>query len=236
MLESGIGYISVPSLPEGRAEHVKTALAQLETKGAKRVVLDLRGCAFGRLEEAVAVADLFVDSGLLARKVGHNNKETASHSATSDDTVFRGPLSVVVDRTTAGAGEVVASALVSNKRSDLVGEKTFGAGVELGLFKLRDGGGLLITTSQFAPPTGKPFIEEPITPTVLVAKAGATEITVPEDVDGEDAPESEGESATPKPQPKAAPKPQPPADDVQLKKAVEVLKAVNEQAGAARAA
>jgi carboxyl-terminal processing protease len=215
ILEPGIGYVAIPSLPEGRSGQVKAALEQLGAKGAKRFVIDLRGCAFGRLEEGAAVADLFVDSGVLARKLGHNNQQTASLAAKSEDTVFRGPLTVLVDRTTAGAGEVFAAALTANKRGDIVGDKTFGAGVELGLFKLRDGGALLITTGQYAPPAGKAFVEEPIIPSVLVAKAGATEITAPEDDEGEEADEG---------------------TEVQLKKAIEVLKSSGEAAGAARAA
>jgi carboxyl-terminal processing protease len=234
ILEPGVGYVSVPSLPDGRAAQVKAAFDQLAAKGAKKFVLDLRGCAFGKLEEGTAVADLFIDSGVLARKLGHNNQQTASVSAKAEDTVYRGPLSVLVDRTTAGAGEVIAAALTASKRGDIVGDKTFGAGVELGLFKLRDGGALLITTAQYAPPTGKPFTEEPITPSVLVAKAGATEITAPEESDEEEA--GEADANAPKPQAKPTPKPQPPAEDVQLKKAVEVLKSAGEAAGAARAA
>jgi carboxyl-terminal processing protease len=235
MLEPGIGYIAIPTLSEGRAGQVKTAIDQLVAKGAKRLVVDLRGCAFGKLEEGTAVADLFLDSGVLARKLGHNNQQTASISAKNEDTVFRGPVNVLVDRTSAGASEVVAAALAANKRGDVVGDKTFGAGVELGLFKLRDGGALLITTAQYAPPAGKPFMEEPVTPSVLVAKAGAGEITAPED-DEDEEPAEDADAQAPKVAPKPAPKPQPPAEDVQLKKALEVLKAAGEAAGAARAA
>jgi carboxyl-terminal processing protease len=226
MLEPGVGYVAVQSLGEGRAGQVKAAVEQLVAKGARRLVVDLRGTALGRLEEGAAVADLFIDSGVLARKVKHNSGDEVSISATPETTVFRGPLSVVIDRSTAGAAEAIASSVLAAKRGDVVGEKTFGAGVELGLFKLRDGGALLMTVARFAPGTGKPFMEEPVTPSTEVKKAETAELIAPDD-DEERAEEANPTATDPKPAPKVAPKPAP-VDDVQLKKAVELLKAANE--------
>jgi carboxyl-terminal processing protease len=233
ILEPGVGYVKVHSLADGRAAQTRDAIEQLAAKGAKRLVLDLRGVAVGKLEEGAALADLFVDEGVLARKVKHKNSPEVTIAATRDATVFRGPLSVVVDRSTAGAGEVVAAAILAAKRGEVVGEKTFGAGVELGVFRLRDGGALLMTVARFAPGAGKPFIEEPVTPSTTVARAETAELVAPDsgEDDAQDAEEAENEA---KPAPKVAPKPAP-ADDVQLKKAVEVLKAAAE-APAAKAA
>jgi carboxyl-terminal processing protease len=144
--------------------------------------------------------------------------------------VFRGPLNLVIDRSTAGAAEVAAAALLANKRADLVGDKSFGAGAELNLFKLKDGGALLLTTARFAPPTGKAFMEEPITPTTLVERPDTAELVVPDDQP--DAPEGQ-EGAVNGNAPKPAPKPAPPAVDVQLQKAIELLKAKPEVAAKA---
>lgn len=222
ILETGIGYIRVPALTSGKAGEVKAAVEQLTSKGARKLVLDLRGTALGSIEEGAAVADLFVNEGVLARKIGRGGAEAGSISATPSATVYTGPVSVIVDTSTAGAGEVVASSLAAAKRGEIVGERTFGAGVELGLFRLRDGGAMLITVAKFAPSAGKPFVEEGITPTIEV-KQKAAEVVVPEDEEEEPTEEPETPETEQKQALKPVPKPAP-ADDLQLKKAVEVLK------------
>ncbi len=216
VLEPGIGYVKLSSLPAGRAAEAREAINQLTAKGVKRLVLDLRGAALGSLEEGAAVADLFIDEGVVARKVGRGGVDAALIKASREATVFRGPLSVLVDYSTAGGAEVTAAALLQSGRGVLVGAKTFGAGVELGMFPLRDGGALLLTVARFADPQGRPFVVEPVAPTNLVERAAA-ELVVPDEDDDGDAEDAAVEDL--------APKQTPPEDDVQLKKAVELLKA-----------
>lgn len=217
--ESGVGYIGVPALDKGKAAEIRAAIDQLTAKGAKKFVLDLRGSAIGSLEEGTAVADLFIDSGVLGRKIGRGGADAATFQATKTATVFRGPLTVLVDESTAGAAESVAASVLATKRGEVVGERTFGAGVELSLFNLRDGGAMLITTSKYAPPTGKPFMEEGVTPSVEV-KQQTAEVVVPEGDDDEADDEDQPNNAT---EQKPAPKAQP-SEDLQLKKALEVLR------------
>ena len=227
MLEPGVGYLNVLALTSGRAAEVRGAIEQLTAKGMKRLVLDLRGCATGTMEEGASVANMFVESGVLGRKIGRGGAEGAAIEAQAALVAFRGPLTVIVDPSSAGAAEVIASAVSNSKRGDVVGERTFGAGVELELFKLRDGGAMLITVAKYAPASGKPFIDEGVMPTVEVKRA-VPEIVVPEDQD-------EDEPATPEDKPVVKPAPKPAAtEDVQLKKALEILKGVD--AAAARAA
>lgn len=215
--EPGVGYIGVPAVTTGKAAEVKAAIDSLTAKGAKKIVLDLRGAALGPLEEGVAMANLFVGDGVLARKVGKGGADAASFPAKKEAVAYTGPLAVIIDESTAGAAEVVASALITSKRAEAVGERTFGAGVELGTFELRDGGAMLITVAKYAPASGKPFMEEGVTPTVEV-KQQTADVVVPDDDDGEEAPPTNAE-------PKTAPKPAPkPVEDLQLKKALEVVR------------
>jgi carboxyl-terminal processing protease len=219
MEEAGVGYIRVTSLGDGKAAEVRTHLTDLVAKGAQRVVLDLRGAANGKLSEGVAVANLFVGSGTLARVLGKGDKETQSFAADPTKAVFNGPVSVVIDRSTAGPAEVIAAAIRDQKRGELVGERTFGAGSEQQLFSLSDGGALLITTTKYAPGTGKAFMEEPINPSVKVDRPVEAEVILPDNDDDDD----DSEKAEPQAQ-VLPPKPLQPADDVQLKKAIEVVK------------
>ena len=234
MEEPGIGYIKVASLVEGKAAEVKTQLSDLVSKGAQKIVLDLRGAANGKIQEGVAVANLFIGSGTLARVLGKGEKETQTFSADANKVVFSGPLVIVTDRSTAGPSEVIAAAVKEQKRGEVVGERTFGTGSEQQLFTLTDGGALLLTTAKYAPATGKAFMEEPITPTIKVDRPVETELILPDTDDDdtdEEKPEQQPAQVTP-------PKPAPPVEDVQLKKAFEVVKqaAAKGQAAQKRAA
>ncbi|MEK6320638.1 MAG: S41 family peptidase [Acidobacteriota bacterium] len=228
--EPGIGYIKITTLASGKAAEVKTALSDLISKGAQKIVLDLRGTANGKVQEGVAVANLFAGSGTLARVLGKGEKETETFTADASKVVFNGPLTVVIDRSTAGPAEIIAAAVRDQKRGELVGERTFGTGSEQQLFSLSDGGALLITTAKYAPSAGKAFMEEPVTPTVKVDRPVEAEVILPagdDDDDSEEKPDQQQPQVTP-------PKPAQPVEDVQLKKAFEIIKQTPLKAQAAQ--
>ncbi|MCI0489269.1 MAG: S41 family peptidase [Blastocatellia bacterium] len=216
--EPGVGYIKVTSLAKGKAAEIETHVKGLVAKGAQRVVLDLRGAANGDIREGIAAANLFIASGPLARILGKGGKETEAFNAEPNKAVFNGPLAVVTDRSTAAAAEVIAAAVRDQKRGEVVGDRTFGAGSEQKLFSLSDGGALLITIAKYAPVSGKPFMEEAVTPTIKVERLTPAVTVLPDD--DEEAPDEEG----PEPQTEAPKPPEQPVEDVQLKKAFEVIK------------
>ena len=216
--EPGIGYIKVTTLAEGKAAEIKSHLADLVSRGAQKIVLDLRDAANGRLQEGAAVANIFIGTGTLARLEGKEGRELLSYAADPNKVVFTGPLTVLIDRTTANAAEVVAAAVRDQKRGEVVGDRTFGAGTDQKLFSLSDGGALLITTAKYSPAAGKPFMDEPVSPTVKVERLAEPEVT-PTDGDDDDSEETPQTA-----HPKVEPQPVPPAEDVQLKKAIEILK------------
>ena len=219
--EPGIGYIKVTTLAEGKTAEVKTALTELTSKGAQKILLDLRGSANGDIKEGVALANLFIGSGTLAKIIGKGGKEAQSFDADSKKVAFNGPLTVIIDRSTAGAAEIIAAAVRDHKRGELVGERTFGAGSEQQSFPLSDGGALLITTAKYASSSGKPFMEEPVHPTVKVDRPTETEVVLPA---GDDEEEPGDDTKPDQPQVTPPPKAEPAPEDVQLKKAVEILK------------
>jgi len=140
--------------------------------------------------------------------------------------LFNGPAVVLIDSGTAGAAEVIASAFLENKRGDVVGEKSFGAGAEQELFTLRDGDGLLLTTVKWASGTGKPFLGEDrnrsgIAPSVEVKRPDNQDAADLEDLasNDEDKPNQQKQTSPSEP---IVPKPQP--DDTQMKKALELLR------------
>jgi carboxyl-terminal processing protease len=145
-------------------------------------------------------------------------------------TLFTGPVVALIDNGTAGAAEVVASAITERNRGQIVGEKSFGAGTEQQLFTLRGGDGLLLTTVKWASSTGKTFLGEDrahsgVTPSVEVKGTEVTEAVDPDELTGNDddaitKPEQGNEKRDVAP----APTTKPAAEDLQLKKALELLK------------
>src|SRR5215210_4678495 len=226
-MEAGrIGVIKVNSLADGEAADVKARLQELLKQGAQKIVLDLRSVAGGSLNEGVKVSNLFIRDGALAQTVGRGNKPLKNHAADPKAALFDGPASVLIDRGTAAAAEIVASAFAEHKRGDVVGVKSFGAGAEQQLFTLRAGDGLLLTTVKWASSTGKAFLGEGVKPTVEVKAPELAEAIDPEDLTGNDddaiaQPNAPAERRDGAPE-AASPKQQP--EDVQLKKALELLR------------
>src|SRR5712664_2515822 len=193
-MEAGkIGILRINSMDNGEAADARARLQELLKQGAQKIVLDLRSVAGGEIQEGVAVANLFIRDGQIAKTIGREQKVLKSFEADPKVTVFSGPVVVLIDSGTAGAAEVVASAFLEDKRGDVVGEKSFGAGAEQELFTLRDGDGLLLTTVKWASGSGKPFLGEDrnhsgIVPSVEVKKTESQGAGDVEDLTGNDEP------------------------------------------------
>ena len=225
LLEAQIGYVKVPILRKGEAEAVAAAVRDVIKKGAKSLLLDLRGSAGGELQEGVAVADYFLKSGLIVKTMGRKEKVLATFEAKPNNELTELPVAVVIDRTTAGAAEIVAAALMENQRGDIVGERTiFGMGSEQQLFPLDDGSAFLLTVARYASPNGKIFMTDNVMPNVEVKRADLAEVN-PDDAENKPDKTNPPAPAQPGTAPLsivAVPKA---GDDLMLKKAVETLSA-----------
>jgi carboxyl-terminal processing protease len=211
--------LRVPSLDTGRADDLRNKLLEAEKQGIHKVILDLRACGRGPVSEAVAVARLFVPSGNIATLRGQT-VSSQTFAAEPSKVVWKGPVSVLIDGTTSGAPEVVASAIVINKRGDVVGERSFGLASEQKLITLDDGSALFLTVANYYNPAGKPILEDGVEPTEVV-RAGA----VDDDSDDEDSggrPNDDGKNAPAKVAP-IGPRPLSPEDPI-FRKALELLK------------
>jgi carboxyl-terminal processing protease len=228
MEDGKIGVIKVFSLAAGEAKDIRDQVQLLTKQGAQKIVLDLRGVATGELSEAVEVANLFIKDGTLAQVIGRENKVVKTFTADPNKFVFGGEMAALIDLGTAGAAEVVASAILEKKRGEVVGERSFGSGTEQQLFPMKRGDGLLLTVAKWASASGKPFLgdkrsESGLMPSVEVKRPETPEpIEVEELVDKQEAEEQNPpteEEETPKVE-----KPKPSQEDIQLKKALEILK------------
>jgi carboxyl-terminal processing protease len=229
-MEAGrIGILKINSFDNSEAADVRTHLQELIKQGAQKIVLDLRSVAGGEIQEGVSVANLFIRDGVIAEKIGREQKVLQTFEADPKAELFAGPVVALIDGGTAGAAEIVASAFLERKRGEVVGERSFGAGAEQELFTLRDGDGLLLTTVKWASSSSKPFLGEDrthsgIAPSVEVKRAENQALDV-DDLAGNEEESTKPSQNPSKPgtQPEAtAPKIQP--EDLQLKKAIEMLR------------
>ena len=231
-MEAGrIGVLRVNSFAPGEAADARARLQDLIRQGAQKMVVDIRGTAGGSIDEAVAVANLFIKDGMIAQTSGRESKTLKTFSADPKAAIFSGPVVALIDSGTAGAAEVVASALLERNRGQVVGEKSFGAGAEQQLFTLRGGDGLLLTTVKWASASGKPFLGEDrshsgVTPSVEVKRPELADAIDPEDLTGNDDDQAT-KPGQPTDKPPVAPEasaPKPSVEDIQMKKALELLR------------
>lgn len=222
-----VGVIKVNSLEPGEANDIKNAVEGLAKQGIQKLIVDLRGVAKGTLDEGVAVANLFIRDGELAKVMGRDNKVAKIYTADPSKAIFDGQLNVLIDLGTAGAAEAIAAAVLERKRGEVVGERSFGAGTEQQLFTLRGGDGLLLTVAKWASPSGVPFLGEDRTTTGVKPSVEVKRPDTPEPLEVEELIDQQDEQnqnpqpgASPTPQPE---KPKPTVEDVQLKKAIELL-------------
>jgi carboxyl-terminal processing protease len=205
--------LRLTSLDPGRADEVRVRLLEAEKQGVHNIILDLRECGRGPVSEAISVARLFVPSGTLATLRGQT-VSSQTFSAEPKQVAWKGHVSVLIDATTSGAAEVLASAIAANHRGDVVGERTFGLASEQKLITLDDGSALILTTANYYNPSGKAILEEGVTPTEVVhANMG-------EESDVDDA----STDATPNKDLPQGPRPLSPEDPI-YRKALELVKA-----------
>jgi len=226
-----VGILRINSFADGDSTEIKNKLQDLVKQGAQKIVLDMRDTAGGSLNEAVTVANLFIKDGVLAQTVGREGKALKTFTADPKATLFTGQLVALIDTGTAGAAEVVASAITERNRGQIVGEKSFGAGTEQQLFTLRGGDGLLLTTVKWASSSGKTFLGEDrahsgVAPNVEVKGQEVSDAVDPDDLTGNDddaitKPEQGNEKPNTAPAPTTKPAA---AEDLQMKKALELLK------------
>jgi carboxyl-terminal processing protease len=170
----------VPSLDAGRAEEIRNRLADADKQGIHKVILDLRECGRGPVSEAVNVARLFIPSGTVATLRGQT-VSAQTFAAEPGKVVWRNPVSILIDGTTSGAAEVLASAIVANHRGDVVGERTFGLASEQKLITLDDGSALFLTVANYYNAGGKSILEDGVTPSEVVRAAAEEDNDVSDD-------------------------------------------------------
>jgi carboxyl-terminal processing protease len=167
IVQPGVGYVRIGEFGAATVDQLKSETASLAKSGATKLVIDLRGTAFGDVETGIAAARLFVGKGtLIFRQERGKTKEPVA--AAAGDGALTMPVALLVDNGTSGPAELFAAALAGNKRASLVGERTLGRAARQRLVRLPDGSGLLLTHLFYLTPTDAVINEKGIIPDVPV--------------------------------------------------------------------
>lgn len=168
-----IGLLRIYRFTEGTSERVRLAALELRAKGVTGYVLDLRSNPGGLLEEAVGVASVFLDGGVVTRISGAHEPLRVLRAG-GGALRPRLPVVVVVNRYSASSSEVVAAALQENHRAFVVGEPTFGKALVQAVEKLDGGAALRLTAARYLTPRGRDISGAGVTPDVFAVDDPST--------------------------------------------------------------
>ena len=172
-MQGSTGIIQVQGLQPGRVKEAAEQIAALEKQGAKKLVLDLRHCSTGAPEEGIELANLFQSSGLITYAQGQKAAKQ-EFQAQAAKALTKLPLAVIVNRSTAGGGEIAAASLLSSKRAQLVGERTYGDAAVRKAVTLNDGSAVILSVAKYYSPEGKSIQDNGVMPNILQADTDVT--------------------------------------------------------------
>ena len=175
MAQDSVGVITVSSLAGGEMRQVAEKIADLQKQGAKKLILDLRNCATGSPEQGIALANLFLDKGLITYTQGQKDPRK-DFDAQPGKAVWHDGLVVITDRGTADGAEVAAAALEGNKRGEVVGERTYGDAAVRKAITMDDGAAVILSVAKYYSPGNKAIQDTGVTPTVAMLETQAADL------------------------------------------------------------
>jgi carboxyl-terminal processing protease len=170
MLKPQYGYIRISNFQDNTTEELLEALQKLESGGEtlKGLVLDLRDNPGGLLDQAISVADVFLEEGEIVSIKGRHKRHTKIYKAQANKTEREYPIVLLINAGSASASEIVAGALQDHKRALILGTSSFGKGSVQTVETLRDGYGLKFTIARYYTPSGRSIQAQGIKPDVMV--------------------------------------------------------------------
>ncbi|KIX13370.1 S41 family peptidase [Dethiosulfatarculus sandiegensis] len=171
IIEDGYGYVRISTFQENTTSDLVKALRNLQTQKIplKGLVLDLRNDPGGLLQEAVGVADQFLEDGVIVSTKGRLPGQEMVFRATGSMTAGDYPIVCLVNNGTASASEIVAGALQDHSRAIIMGTTSFGKGSVQTIIPMDDNGALRLTTARYYVPSGRAIQAKGIVPDVVVA-------------------------------------------------------------------
>lgn len=170
-LEKNYGYIRIAQFQDNTGAQFNHALRQQIKHNVKGLIIDLRNNPGGLVHSATAIADSFLDAGLIVStknpNTGSEDKVHAGKEATINKEL---PLVVLINEGSASASELLAGALQSHKRAIIVGQPSFGKGSVQNVIPLSNGDAIKLTTARYYTPDGQSIQAKGITPDITLSQ------------------------------------------------------------------
>ena len=213
-----VGYIRITQFNEPTVEDLRKAIDEIAGDKLKGYIIDLRNNPGGLLDQAVSVADAFLEQGEIVSTRGRGQDDVQRFHAKPGDLAKGKPIIVLINGGSAAAAEVVAGALQDQKRAKLVGSRSFGMGSVQTLIPLGDGqGAIRLTTARYFTPAGRSIQALGIKPDIEVLQDVPEEKSRPATKSGE---ETGGLQSYVPPDPQ---------NDKALRRAIEILRGVSDK-------
>ncbi|MAS86852.1 MAG: peptidase S41 [Micavibrio sp.] len=172
--DNDVGYIRITTFNENTQTNLEKAIAEIKKDTGDKLigyVIDLRNNPGGLLNQAISVADTFLDKGEIVSTRGRNENDTRRDNATAGDMTDGKPLVVLINGGSASASEIVAGALQDHHRAVLMGTQSFGKGSVQTIIPIPGHGAMRLTTARYYTPSGRSIQAKGITPDIEVEQA-----------------------------------------------------------------
>lgn len=235
-----VGYIRISSFSDSTTDDVKKAVAKIKKDHPNDLsgyVIDLRNNPGGLLDQAVSVADLFLDEGEIVSTRPRRSDETQRYTATKGDEADGMPIVVLINEGSASAAEIVAGALQDHRRAVVAGMRSFGKGSVQTVIPVTGFGAIRLTTARYYTPSGRSIQAKGIEPDIQIPVAHIeyaagrsdefTEATLPNALAKQDDPKGKKSKKAKEPDPfDEKPAEEKKVEDYQLDRAMDIVKAM----------
>jgi len=235
-----VGYIRISSFSDSTTDDVKKAIAKIQKDHPNDLsgyVIDLRNNPGGLLDQAVSVADLFLDEGEIVSTRSRRADEMQRYNASKGDETNGMPIVVLINEGSASAAEIVAGALQDHKRAVIVGMRSFGKGSVQTVIPVTGFGAIRLTTARYYTPSGRSIQAKGIEPDIQIPVAHVeyaatrsddfTEASLPNALAKQDDPKGKKAKKEKEPDPfDEKPAAEKKIEDYQLDRAMDIVKAM----------
>lgn len=173
MLEDGIGYLRINQFSASTAEDLDKALEKLKKENMKALIVDVRGNPGGLLDSGVEVCSRFIKTGSPVVSIEGRGESKTRHTAIDCGKILDIPLAVLVNGNSASAAEIFAACMQDHKRAILIGAKTFGKGSVQSIIPFEEDSVLRITTAKYYTPSRRVIHGNGVAPDISVVLSPA---------------------------------------------------------------
>ncbi|MCL1079594.1 S41 family peptidase [Parashewanella spongiae] len=170
LFKQDIAYIQISSFQDSTYLQVNSVLAQWQNKALKGIIIDLRNNPGGLLQQAIKVADLFIEKGTITSTTGRFSGAISEYNATPLSILNDLPMLILIDENTASAAEVLAGALQQNDRAIVMGQNSYGKNsIQSFIPTINQHTSIKLTVARYLTPNGENIHQKGISPDIKIS-------------------------------------------------------------------